>query len=94
VWKRLQDWKLKFLSQAGNEILLKVAIQAIPTYIMSVFLLPKVLCNELNSMIQKFWRGHQANDKHIHCMSWARLGVAKSRGEIDFQILPILTKHY
>ncbi|XP_059436088.1 uncharacterized protein LOC132169016 [Corylus avellana] len=32
VWKRLQDWKLKFLSQAGKEILLKAVIQAIPTY--------------------------------------------------------------
>jgi hypothetical protein len=30
VWKRLQDWKLKFLSQAGREILLKAVIQAIP----------------------------------------------------------------
>ena len=26
VWKRLQDWKLKFLSQAGKEILLKAMI--------------------------------------------------------------------
>ena len=26
VWKRLQDWKLRFLSQAGKEILLKAVI--------------------------------------------------------------------
>jgi hypothetical protein len=31
VWKRLQDWKLKLLSQAGREILLKAVVQAIPT---------------------------------------------------------------
>lgn len=31
VSKRLQDWKLKFLSQARKEILLKTVIQAIPT---------------------------------------------------------------
>jgi hypothetical protein len=37
VEKRLQDWKLKFLSQAGNEVLLKAMVQAIPTYNMSVF---------------------------------------------------------
>lgn len=49
VWKRLQDWKLKFLSQVGKEILIKVVIQAIPTYSMSVFLLLKTLCSEINS---------------------------------------------
>jgi hypothetical protein len=66
VWKRLQDWKLNFLFQAGNEILLKAIIQAIHTYSMSIFLLPKALCSDLNSMIQKFWWGQQKNEKRIH----------------------------
>lgn len=55
VWQRLNNWKVKFLSQASKEILLKAVVQAIPTYSMSVFLLPDTLCNELNSMMQKFW---------------------------------------
>jgi hypothetical protein len=55
VWKRLQDWKLQFLSQAGKEILLKAVVQAISTYCMSVFLLPKSLCLEINSLIQQSW---------------------------------------
>jgi hypothetical protein len=41
VWRQLGDWKLKLLSLAGKEVLLKVVIQAIPTYNMSIFLLPK-----------------------------------------------------
>lgn len=55
VWKKLQDWKLKFLSQAGKEILLKAVIQAIPMYSMGVFLLPKALCAEINTLMQTFW---------------------------------------
>jgi len=55
VWKRLDDWKSKFFSQARKEILLKAVIQAIPTYRMNVFLLPMGLCKEINSMMQKFW---------------------------------------
>jgi hypothetical protein len=51
VWKWLNDWKTKFLSQAGKEILLKAVVQAIPTYSMSVFLLPAVLYSEINSMM-------------------------------------------
>jgi hypothetical protein len=57
VWKRIQDWKLKLLSQAGREILIMVVIQAIPTYSMSVFMLPKTLCSKMNSLMQKFWWG-------------------------------------
>jgi hypothetical protein len=58
IWKRLQDWKIKFLSQAGKEILIKAVIQAIPTYSMSIFRLPKTLCLEINALMQKFWWGH------------------------------------
>ncbi|XP_059436384.1 uncharacterized protein LOC132169351 [Corylus avellana] len=51
VRKRISDWKVKFLSQAGKEILIKVVLQAIPTYNMSIFLLQKKLCNDLNGLM-------------------------------------------
>jgi hypothetical protein len=87
VWKMLQDWKLKFLSQAGKEILFKAVIQVIPIYSMSVFLLPKTLCLEINYLMQKFWWGHQANESKIHWMSWSRMGLPKNRGGMGFQDL-------
>jgi hypothetical protein len=55
VWKRLQDYKLKLLSQARQEILLKAVVQAILTYCMSVFMLLKSLCSKINSLMQRFW---------------------------------------
>jgi hypothetical protein len=69
VWKRLQDWKLKFLSMTGKEILLKAMIQAIPTYCMGVFRIPKALCKEINSLMMRFFWGHQESEKRIHWMS-------------------------
>jgi hypothetical protein len=58
VWKCLQNWKNKFLFQAGKEILLKAVIQAIPTYSMSVFQLPITLCRSsdegINKILQRF----------------------------------------
>ena len=39
------------LSQAGKVILIKAVIQAIPTYIMSVFKLPNTLCDEMTGMV-------------------------------------------
>lgn len=55
VSKRLDGWKVCFLSQAGKEVLLKAVVQAIPTYNMNVFRLPKSLCSQLNSLMSKFW---------------------------------------
>jgi hypothetical protein len=72
VWARLNDWKVHFLSQAGKEILIKAVVQAIPTYCMSVFLLPLSLCKELNSLMQRFWWGHKENTLKIHWMKWEK----------------------
>ena len=92
VWKRLKDWKLKFLSQTGIEILLKVVVQAIPTYCMGVFLLPKSLCTEINSLMQNFWWGQQGNDRKIHWISWSKMGIPKSRGGMGFWDLACFNK--
>ena len=54
VWKKLQGWKEKLLSQVSKEVLIKSMIQAIPTYAMSCFKLPKGLIHELETMIRKF----------------------------------------
>lgn len=51
IWKRLQDWKTKFLSLAKKEILLKTVIQAISTYSMSIFLLPVGLSSKINLLM-------------------------------------------
>lgn len=54
---------------------------------MSVFLLPKVLCTEINSLMQKFWWGHQTNEHQIHLMNWEKLGMSKKNGGMGFRDL-------
>ena len=49
--RKLSGWKEKILSIRTKEIL----AQVIPTYIMSCFQLPKVLCDELEGMMRRFW---------------------------------------
>ncbi|XP_062170478.1 uncharacterized protein LOC133876208 [Alnus glutinosa] len=92
VWKRLHDWKTKFISQAGKEILLKAVIQAISTYSMSVFLLPMGLCSEINSLMQKFWWGHKDNASKIYWMSRKKLSFSKSKGGLGFWDLRCFNK--
>jgi hypothetical protein len=75
------------LSQAGKEVLLKAVIQAIPTYTMSVFQLPKQLCSDINSMMSKFWWGHKGNDARIAWRSWTKLGKTKTKGGLGYRDL-------
>ena len=87
VWKKLQGWKVKILSRAGKEILIKVVAQSIPTYTMSVFQLLVKLCEELQSMCARFWWGQVGNERKIHQLSWDKLTRPKIEGGMRFKDL-------
>ena len=87
IWKKLKGWKEKLLSQAGREILIKAVVQAIPTYTMSCFKLPKGLINEIEGLIRKFWWGYRGEQKRIHWVSWEKLCLPKSDGGMGFREL-------
>ena len=59
---KLSNWKKKLLSHVRKEILIKTVAQAVLTYTMSVFKLPNNLCDEMTSMVLRFWWG-LANEK-------------------------------
>ncbi|KAF5458402.1 hypothetical protein F2P56_022431 [Juglans regia] len=65
IWQKMSCWKNRFLSTAGKEILLKAVLQAVPTYTMSIFKIPKSLCNEINMMFSRFWWGSADGEKKI-----------------------------
>ncbi|KAA3473192.1 reverse transcriptase [Gossypium australe] len=59
----VNNWSTCFLSQDGKEVFIKAVTQAIPTYAMGCFLLPKSLCEEMESnMAQVWWQ--KTHEKH------------------------------
>ncbi|XP_075655057.1 uncharacterized protein LOC142625254 [Castanea sativa] len=89
VWRKLQGWKGKLLSQAGREVLIKVVIQAISTYAMGCFKLPLGLCNEIEVMVRKFWWGQRGEKRKIHWLKWGEMTKAKTEGGMRFRDLAL-----
>lgn len=68
--------------------MIKSVLQVIPSYIMSVFLLPTTLVDEIEKMVNGFWWGHGGSRrKGIHWLSWDKLTVHKNYGGMGFKDL-------
>jgi hypothetical protein len=87
VWKRIQGWKERALSKAGKDVLIKACAQAIPTFAMSCFDLTKTLCDQMSSMICRYWWSHQENENKMHWLSWEKLVKPKKEGGLGFRDL-------
>ena len=82
VGRKLSGWKEKILSIGGREILIKAVAQVVPTYTMSCFQLPKGLCDEIESMMRKFWWGQEFK---VAWVSWRKLCKSKLKGGMGFR---------
>lgn len=55
VLNKISSWQHKMFSSGGKEVLIKAVAQAIPTYAMSVFKLPRGLYDDILAAIVRFW---------------------------------------
>ena len=61
--------------------------QAMPTYMMSVFKLPNTLCDEMTSMVRKFWWGQKNERNKMAWLCWDKMCLLKDEGELGFRDL-------
>lgn len=88
LWRKIQGWSAKCLSKAGKTVLLRIVAQAIPSYAMTCFLLPKSLCTDLEKMMNSYWWGsHNDNKKGIRWASWSNMSISKKLGGLAFREL-------
>lgn len=85
VWQRIQGWKEKALSWAGKEILIKAIAQAIPTFAMGCFDLTKTICDQISTLICRYWWNQQEGEHKIHWISWKKMILPKKLGGLGFR---------
>lgn len=54
VQSKIRSWDGKNLARSGKEVLVKSVVQTLPTYAMSVFLLPLEITKEIEKALSKF----------------------------------------
>jgi hypothetical protein len=57
IRKRINSWRGIALSRASKEVMIKSVLQAIPSYVMGVYLLPDSTINDIERMMNSFWWG-------------------------------------
>jgi hypothetical protein len=85
IWKRINSWRSRPLSRAGKEIMIKSVLQAIPAYVMSIYILPDSLINDIERMINAFWWGGGTNNKGIRWLTWDKMACPKEEGGLGFR---------
>lgn len=87
MMKKIQSTSSMFLSWAGREIMLKACLQPIPVYFMSCFKIPKSICNNLNSLLFRFWWGSGSLERKVHWIRKETLLKKKVEGGLGFRSL-------
>ncbi|RHN41063.1 hypothetical protein MtrunA17_Chr8g0361981 [Medicago truncatula] len=87
IWKNLKGWKEKSLSFEGRGVLIGAVSQAIPTYFMSGFLLPKGLCEKIEKVVCAFWWGSKGNNRERSIGLKRKLFKSKHKVGMGFKIL-------
>lgn len=84
IWDRIHRWSERDFSLAGKEVLIKTVLQAIPTYVMSCFLLPTTLLGDIEKMVRNFWWTGEGDCK-LHWLPLSTLCHAKKCGGLGFR---------
>jgi hypothetical protein len=88
--KQCNNWAEKHMTMAAKEVLIKLVVQAIPTYVMGVFKLPVGMCDDMTKIIRKFWWGEEDGKRKVHWIAWDKLLAPKGRGGMGFGDMRLL----
>jgi hypothetical protein len=92
--ERVKNWTYISLNLAGRLILTKAVLQAIPTYMMSVFPAPKGILQTIRAIQRDFlWRGAESK-KRWALVAWENVCKPKCKGDMELQDPQVTNEAY
>ncbi|XP_013639114.1 PREDICTED: uncharacterized protein LOC106344250 [Brassica oleracea var. oleracea] len=90
IRQKALSWKSRFLSGAGKQIMLKSVLSAMPCYTMSCFKIPISLCNQIQSILTRFWWDANPGKRKLCWVAWSTLTLPKFAGGLGFRDIETL----
>ena len=84
---RVNGWTGKWLTKREKEVLIKSILLALPTYVMSSFLLPLEICENLASAIAQLSWSSNPPKRGIHWVKWEKVCLPWEEGGIGFRMI-------
>lgn len=86
VEARVRSWDGRWISRSGKEVLIRNVAQTLPSFAMSVFLLPMGVIRDIEKILVKYWWRTRPNQSSgIHWMCWDWMSKHKSAGGLSFR---------
>ncbi|GKA71395.1 RNA-directed DNA polymerase, eukaryota, partial [Tanacetum coccineum] len=83
IWKfssKLAHWKVRLLSVGGRLSLIKSVLGNLPTYYMSLYLMPSSIQKKLEMMRNKFFIGGEEGERKITWVKWEKCLSSRELG--------------
>ncbi|RVX04946.1 putative ribonuclease H protein [Vitis vinifera] len=90
--KKLALWKRQFISKGGRITLIRSTLASMPTYLMSLLCMPRVVKLRLEKIQRDFLWGGGALEKRPHLVKWAVVCTHKKMGGLGIRNLSILNR--
>jgi hypothetical protein len=92
--ERVKNWTYRFLNLAGRLVLTKIVLQAIPTYMMSVFPTPKGILQKIRTIQREFLFQGTETKKKWAMVAWERVCKPKSKGGLGLHDPQVTNEAY
>jgi hypothetical protein len=87
IERRLAGWKRMYLSKGGRLTLIKSTLSSLPTYFLSLFLIPASVANRIEKLCRDFLWGGLGDEFKYHLVNWSTVCSPVSEGGLGIRNL-------